>query len=108
MKGGSITAVLLGAIFLTALQTSLDQPIILPPLPLPLATETEETEGFDHYLSPSLSPLASLLDVYSLTYQAVYRHSCGVAGLLRLAASCVCQPSGRLIYLGANTFGALG
>ncbi|CAI8015335.1 Glucokinase regulatory protein [Geodia barretti] len=107
MKGGSTTAVLLGTVFLTSLQTLLGQPI-LPSMTLP-AREPEETEVvFDHSLSPSLSPMVSLLDCYSQTYQTVYRHSGGVASLLKLAASCICQPSGRLIYLGADTLGALG
>ena len=107
MKGGSTTAVLLGTVFLTSLQTLLGQPI-LPSMTLP-AREPEETEvGFDHSLSPSLSPVVSLLDCYSQTYQTVYRHSGGVASLLKLAAACICQPSGRLIYLGADTLGALG
>ena len=101
-----MTAILLGTVFLTALQTLLSHPVL--PSMTPGAQETEEDLEFGHSLSPSLSPMVSLLDCYSQTYQAVYRHSGGVGSLLELAASCVSQPSGRLVYLGADTLGAVG
>ena len=101
-----MTAIVLGTVFLSALQTLLGLPV-LPSATTPTQEPEDETE-FDHVLSPSLSLMVSLLDCYSQTCQAVYRHSEAVVGLLSLAASCLSQPSARLIYLGADTLGALG
>jgi N-acetylmuramic acid 6-phosphate (MurNAc-6-P) etherase len=107
MKGGSMTVILLDTVFLSALQT-----LIGEPLTSSMAVTATHQEfggvGFNHYLSPSLSLVSRLLDCYSQTWQAVYRHSRALAGLTRLAGSCLCQPSGRLVYLGADTLGAVG
>ena len=116
MKGGSITAVLLDTIFLSALQTLLELSVTSAAITSrPSNTRTEERAReksqelvFQHCLPPSLSPVTDLLDCYAATYRAVYRHAVGVASLMSLAASCLCQPSGRLVYLGADTLGALG
>ena len=116
MKGGSMTAVLLDTIFLSALQTLLELSVTSAAITSrPSNTRTEERAReksqelvFQHSLPPSLSPVTDLLDCYAATYRAVYRHAVGVASLMSLAASCLCQPSGRLVYLGADTLGALG
>ena len=100
-----MTAILLGTVFMTALQSLLNQPALSEVVETP--RQPEET-GFALSLSPSLSPVCHLLDCYSQTYHTVYRHSAAVAGLLELAASCLNQPNGRLFYIGADTLGAIG
>ena len=103
-----MTMILLGAVFLTTIQSLLEQPVV------PVRVEQQEQQeihhelDFEHSLSPNLTLISSILDCYALTCQTVYRHSQGVAGFLELATSCLCQSSGHLYYLGADTLGAMG
>ena len=107
-------AVLLDAVFLSALQSLLGHSVTSPTAVDPHGSDTEERvqqnfseTKFKHSLSPGLAPVAVVLNCHALTCQAVYRHAQGVASLMSLAASCLCQPSGRLVYLGADTLGVM-
>ena len=98
-----MTIILLDTLFLTALQSFLEQPII----PQQQQQQHHELE-WKHSLPHYLDPIYAILDCYALTYQTVYRHSQGIAGLMELAASCLCQSDGRLFYIGSDTLGAMG
>ena len=96
MKGGSITALLLNTIFITALSrafnVSLEQVLSRPALPASLTNHTTCTESdaqptcdseaqtssesgvkFEHALSSKCEEVATIIDAFASTYQATYR-----------------------------------
>ena len=103
-----MTAILLDTVFLCAFQTLLERSATSSTNHCSSKDEQSFSEiCFEHSVSPGLVTVAKVVDCYSMIYQAVYGHAEGVASLMSLAASCLCQPSGRLVYLGVDTLGAM-
>jgi len=137
MKGGSMTAVLLDTIFITALSRAFRIPleqfirVAAPAAGIDSLTncdhsvrgdvlqvntcedikvdESQDGESkFQHSLSKEYQDVAGIVDTFAAVYHSAYRPAKGVAALLNLAASCLRYPDGHLYYIGASTFGILG